>query len=132
MDSKVTEKNAKLEAAKYLRLSAAESRQRLQQVNHILYGNLEGNTNYTEIEQNKTSDRWWFSIAIRSCLVLLILFCIWLQKIENIPANNSYLQVIKKQITEDYSENIFDFIDQIPYTFSYEKINVTGRDPIKN
>jgi hypothetical protein len=35
----------------------------------------------------------------------------------------SCMDTLKKEIAVDYSENVFDFLEQIPYTLEYEKIN---------
>lgn len=136
---------SRLKAVAYMRQSEAESRLRLEHAKQILqkkpmesngyfYPNSNPATEYTalEPEQNETGSKIGISLMLRSCLVLLILGCFYVGKSAPNGKIKALLEDTKTQITVDYSDNLFDFIEKIPYTLSYEKINAKGRDPIKN
>lgn len=127
----------RLKAVAYMRQSAMESRNRLENARQILLQDKTGfqietleNTN--QDKQNETGNEGMMSFLFRTGIVLLILVLFYIGKSAPNGKIGALLNTCKKEISVDYSENIFDFIDRIPYTLNYEKINAEGRDPIKN
>lgn len=148
--------NRKLEAVAFLRNSNARNRQRMLQVRSILYGEpyAPENEQYTEHYANKYPDKYtnnytdqysiiekpedgirgslqeessfWLSF-IRRCIICgAVLALLYMGNPSENTFASKYKKEIKSFISEDYSEKLFDFIQQIPYTFDYEKINVEG------
>lgn len=127
----------KLQAAVYMRESAQIARERLRRVGDILEGSHGAAPGYSYSgentdEQNKTGLTFAQSIACRSGLVLLFLFFFFAGKGAPDGKIDELREECVKGIAVDYSENIFDFIQEIPYTFDYEKTNAEGRDSVKN
>lgn len=127
----------RLKAVAYMRQSAMESQNRLENARQILLQDKTGfqpetleNTN--QDKQNETGNEGVMSFLFRTGIVLLILVLFYIGKSAPNGKIGALLNTCKKEISVDYSENIFDFIDRIPYTLNYEKINAEGRDPIKN
>ena len=127
----------RFKAVAYMRQSAMESRNRLENARQILLQDKTGfqietleNTN--QDKQNETGNEGVMSFLFRTGIVLLILVLFYIGKSAPNGKIGALLNTCKKEISVDYSENIFDFIDRIPYTLNYEKINAEGRDPIKN
>lgn len=127
----------RLKAVAYMRQSAMESRNRLENARQILLQDKTGfqietleNTN--QDKQNETGNEGMMSFLFRTGIVLLILVLFYIGKSAPNGKIGALLNTCKKEISVDYSENIFDFIDRIPYTLNYEKINAEGRNPIKN
>lgn len=127
----------RLKAVAYMRQSALESRSRLENAKQILWQDKTGYQTempeYTnQDKQNETGNEGSYSFLFRTGIVLLILIMFFVGKSAPNGKIGALLNTCKKEISVDYSENIFDFIDRIPYTFNYEKIDAEGRDPIKN
>ena len=125
----------KLETISFLRRSAAENKQRLYQADAILNGQPADRIDFTKQTDSAASVReeepyapkllsgsFFFRCLI--ALACLFVFLILGQTTE--PQTRQYIDTIKGQIETDYSENMFDFIRQIPYTLPYEKTNVKG------
>lgn len=132
--------DVKLKAVAYMRRSAQESRERLNHVDHILssgsndthylFSDAAENPNHEK--QNESPVGWMFSFLCRAGLVLLLLVMFFVGKNGPDGKIEGLLNACKKEITVDYAENLFDFIERMPYTLNYEKINAEGRDPVKN
>lgn len=127
----------RLKAVAYMRQSAMESRNRLENARQILLQDktgfqIEALENTNQDKQNETGNEGMMSFLFRTGIVLLILVLFYIGKSAPNGKIGALLNTCKKEISVDYSENIFDFIDRIPYTLNYEKINAEGRDPIKN
>lgn len=135
--------NRRLEAVAFLRNSDARNRQRISHVRSILYDEPYVPANdkkwdnrdeqyKIDAEEHFDAGNWdedrifWKSFA-RRCIICVALLAVFYLKE---PSQNSfwdkYKKEIKSVISRDYSEKLFDFIQQIPYTFDYEKINVEG------
>lgn len=125
-------KDRKLAAVAYLRERADADKHRLLQVKHILDGEECASCNSMPPKDTSEAEAPAFlsskkhSSSLRNrCIFCLILFALFFFGKEN---SNSrifpYMQEIKSVISADYSDNLFDFLRQIPYTLDYEKINV--------
>ena len=125
----------KLETISFLRRSAAENKQRLYQADAILNGQPADRIDFTKQTDSAASVReeepyepkllsgsFFFRCLI--ALACLFIFLILVQTTE--PKTRQYINTIKGQIETDYSENMFDFISQIPYTLPYEKTTGKG------
>ncbi len=130
MDSK---QNRKLAVAAFLRSSASQNMERLVQIDHILNGgeiSSSGNRNMITqaaeqldcsiSDEEKTYQRSFRNRCVASIILTIVLFLGMMSEDEKII---KYVERIKIEISQDYSENLFDFIKQIPYTLEYEKIN---------
>lgn len=93
---------------------------------------------YDSPDSSVSSDNWqktgnreeerafWLSFFRRTILCGAVIALLYMGDKSGSTAANRYKKEIKSLISVDYSENLFDFIQQIPYTFDYEKINVEG------
>jgi hypothetical protein len=140
-------RDKKLEAVSFLRQNAQDNNMRLYEVKNILYHDdgRQGRAFRKELEEqefgrnkirgsetaqkaasgsesdSKTAiSSFLFRSALCACLLAAVHFMP-----ENIggafPAQKENLLSV---VQTDYTENLFDFIEQIPYTLEYEKINV--------
>lgn len=135
----------RIEIVRFLRNSAKDNRDRLRYVNHIVKSDesaysqedyaagffsqydekvqngfcSEAEQTNKSILQKKTTSSTFFQ---RLVLSSLFLFLIWLIKNDT---SNPYITkcriFLEENIVSDYSDNIFDFIKNIPYTLTYEK-----------
>ena len=121
----------KLAAVAYLRENATANKHRLLQVKNILSG--EEPVPYNTVtkdavtgEQAQTTEEKTRTSSFRSRLVLCLLTfaLLFVAKESENTVVAPYIQEIKTLISADYSDNLFDFFRQIPYTLDYEKINV--------
>lgn len=126
--SSEVERDKKLAAAAFLRDSDGQNKERLLHVNSILTGQPISTKEYTSDTPQKTAyndeeKAFWRSFRIRCIIALLLTAGIYIGNMSNSPQITPYINKIKTEIGSDYSENLFDFIEQIPYTLEYEKIN---------
>jgi hypothetical protein len=126
--SSEVERDKKLAAAAFLRDSDGQNKERLLHVNNILTGQPISIKEYTSDTPQKTAyndeeKAFWRSFRNRCIASLLLAAGIYLATMSNSPEITPYINKIKAEIGSDYSENLFDFIEQIPYTLDYEKIN---------
>ena len=121
----------KLAAVAYLRENATANKHRLLQVRSILDGAepvpyntitkdiITGEQTQVTEEKKRTSS---FRSRVLLCLLTFVLMFAAKESRNTVVA--PYIQEIKTLISADYSDNLFDFFRQIPYTLDYEKINV--------
>ena len=126
--SSESERNKRLAVAAFLRDSDGQNKERLLHVNNILTGQPISIKEYTSDTPQKTAyndeeKAFWRSFRNRCIASLLLTAGIYLATMANSPEITPYINKIKAEIGSDYSENLFDFIEQIPYTLDYEKIN---------
>jgi hypothetical protein len=123
-----SERDKRLAVATFLRDSDGLNKERLQHINQILNGQP---YQETEISHEKTQlqtaqqeeKAFWRSFRIRCAVALLLTIGLFLAAMTDSPQITPYMKKIKTAVEADYSENLFDFIEQIPYTLEYEKIN---------
>ena len=120
--SSETERDKRLAAAAFLRDSDGQNKERLLHVHSILTGQPTFVSAQTEV-LNDEEKAFWRSFRNRCIVALLLTAGIYLATMSNSPEITPYINKIKAEIGSDYSENLFDFIEQIPYTLDYEKIN---------
>ena len=124
----------RLQAVAYMRESALLARERLSRAGQILgntnaeydYGNGEAylsDSSHKKDEQNRAGMKAAWSIALRTSLVLLILLFFMMGKNGTDGSIGAMQEKCTGMIRVDYAENLFDFIQEISYTFDYEKIN---------
>lgn len=123
----------RLQAVAYMRQSADLAQERLCRAGEILgytkadlYPESEAallHARREKDEQNKTGLTFAGSIACRCCLVLLLLLFFRLGRNAPDGAVDAMREKCTSMIGIDYSEKLFDFIQEIPYTFDYEKTN---------
>ena len=128
LNSSETERDKRLAVAAFLRDSDGQNKERMQHINHILTGQPFPSKDYSQdIQQNTQQDKeekaFWQSFRIRCAVSLLLTIGLFLAAMTDSPQITPYMQKIKTAVEADYSENLFDFIEQIPYTLEYEKIN---------
>ena len=123
-----SDRDKHLAVAAFLRDSDGLNKERMQHINHILNGQP---YQATEISHEKTQlqtaqqeeKAFWRSFRIRCAVALLLTIGLFLAAMTDSPQITPYMKKIKTAVEADYSENLFDFIEQIPYTLEYEKIN---------
>ncbi len=121
----------RLAVVAYLRSSAEKNKQRLIDVNHILNGEEPLPGTYPQKAQydpdvsgDDTGRSGWKSFRNRCILCFFLTILFYVMTWNNQEHLTPYLYEIKSAVCEDYSDNLFDFLEQIPYTLDYEKINV--------
>ena len=123
----------RLQAVAYMRQSADHARERLCRAGEIL-GYLQADVylgsedallhaRRQKDEQNKTGLTYGRSMLCRCGLVLLLLLFFGMGKNAPDGAVDAMREKCTSMISIDYSEKLFDFIQEIPYTFDYEKTN---------
>ncbi len=124
-------RDRRLEAVAFLRDHDMQNKERIAQVNRILKGgDVQTPGTYTMPEPEeadmKAEKEFWKSFRLRcaAAMFLTILFYVGMMSSDAVITN--YITTIKTSISKDYSENLFDFINRIPYTLDYEKINAKG------
>ena len=128
LNSSETERDRRLAVAAFLRDSDGQNKERMQHISHILTGQPVPTKEYSPEFQEKTQQdpeerAFWRSFRIRCVIALSLTIGVYIGIMTGSPQITPYINEIKKEITVDYSENVFDFIEQIPYTLEYEKIN---------
>lgn len=135
LTSSETERDKRLAVVAFLRNSDGRNKERLAHVHSILTGQPIPLNEYTSDETEKTpqsmaADReekaFWHSFRIRCVIALFLTIGVYIGVMSDSPEIAPYIKKIKTEIETDYSENLFDFIEQIPYTLEYEKINAKG------
>lgn len=126
--SSETSRDKRIAVAAFLRDSDGQNRERLSHIHSILNGEPLPPKEYSPELQEKTQpDReekaFWRSFRIRCVLALLLTIGVYIGIMADNPKITQYIKTIKTTIATDYSENLFDFLQQIPYTLEYEKIN---------
>lgn len=129
--SSESQRNKRLAAVAFLRSSHGQNTERLSQVNQILNGapsSIRSTDSSTadNTMQRRVESSFWRSFRIRFACSIVLTIILYLAMMTNSPKIAPYLEVVKVTVTTDYSENLFDFFHQIPYTLDYEKINVEG------
>ena len=124
-------RDRRIAAAALLRESDGKNKERLLHIHDILNGPSyipqESNSiPDTKPPQDSISNTFRRSFVMRLLIALLITFSIYTTRFAENPQIHRCIHKLKTTITTDYSENLFDFIQQIPYTLEYEKINVEG------
>jgi len=117
-----------LAVAAFLRENNGRNEERLSHVQSILTGQPILSKDYSyDIQQNtelsNEEKAFWHSFRLRCIIALVLTVGIYIGNIFQSPEITPYINKIKAEIASDYSENLFDFIEQIPYTLDYEKIN---------
>ena len=130
LNSSETERDRRLAVAAFLRDSDGQNKERMQHIHHIMTGQPILPKEYPIETHVKTPDpeekAFWRSFRIRSVISLLLTAAVYIAVMAGSSEITSYVNRIKKEIAVDYSENVFDFFEQIPYTLDYEKINAKG------
>ena len=135
LTSSETERDKRLAVAAFLRDSDGQNKERLAHVHSILTGQPLPLKEYTSDTSEKTPQSiaaekeekaFWRSFRLRCVFALFLTILIYLAVMTDNPQINPYIKRIQSEIKADYSENLFDFIEQIPYTLEYEKINAEG------
>ncbi len=126
--SSESERDKRLAVAAFLRDSDGQNRDRLSHIHSILSGqplppkdySPDMPTNTLQVSEEKA---FWRSFRTRCAIALLLTIGVYVGIMTGSPQITPYINKIKAEIGTDYSENLFDFIEQIPYTLEYEKIN---------
>ena len=126
--SSETERDKRLAVAAFLRDSNGQNKERLSHVHNIMTGQPLPPKDFsqdtaTNIQQNEEEKAFWRSFCLRCIAALVLTAGIYIGNMSQSPEITPYINKIKAEIGSDYSENLFDFIEQIPYTLDYEKIN---------
>ncbi len=129
-------RDKRIEVAAFLRSSDGQNRARLSHIHDILNGQpyqaYPNPPKTKEAENSKISSTeaeekaFWHSFRIRGVISLFITILIYLAVLSASPKITPYLNTLKTTIKNDQTEILFDFIEQIPYTLEYEKINSEG------
>lgn len=132
MDDK---KDRKLEVAAFLRSHEAGNRERLMHIGHILNGTSEEivpqpallvqQTPVTS-QAEREEKEFWRSFRRRCIIALILTIFVCVGKMSDNEKLTESVNVIQQSVLQDEAENLFDFIQQITYTWEYEKINVEG------
>ena len=128
LNSSESERDKRLAVAAFLRDSDGLNKERMQHINHILNGQPyqapEISHEKTQLQTVQQEEKaFWRSFHIRCAVALLLTIGLFLAAMTDSPQITPYMKKIKTAVEADYSENLFDFIEQIPYTLEYEKIN---------
>lgn len=126
--SNESSRDRRLAVAAFLRDSDGRNKERMQHINYILNGQpYPAKENIPDKMQTAVSDpeekAFRKSFRIRCAAALLLTTGVYLGIMTQNPKIIPFIKTIKTEIQADYSENLFDFIKQIPYTLEYEKIN---------
>ncbi len=121
-------RDKRIAVAAFLRDSDGQNRERLAHIHSILSGQPYLTKEITsESMQSQPVDpeekAFWRSFRIRCAIALLLTIGVYIGIMTGSPKITPYINKIKSEIATDYSENLFDFLQQIPYTLDYEKIN---------
>lgn len=139
-------RDRKLEAVAFLRQNAADNNARLAHVNGILSGNTQQEMTaeaaclsqrcYEKEYRTKQEERgkqeltgsmsFGKSLVIRTLLCALLAAAFYAAPESRFHSLKDCKILIRETVAKDYTENLFDFIQRIPYTFEYEKINAEG------
>ncbi len=128
LNSSETERDRRLAVAAFLRDSDGQNKERMQHISHILTGQPVPAKDYLPEFQEKTQQdpeekAFWRSFRRRCVIALVLTAGVYIAVMTGSPEITSCMDTLKKEIAVDYSENVFDFLEQIPYTLEYEKIN---------
>lgn len=121
----------RMDAVMFLRQSAAYNKQRMNQANDLLNGSAPAdfygikNPESDDQEEKNADENNTFkrSLFLRVMISALLGFSFFAAVHSNKINMDQYKNILIKTISVDYSENLFDFMKKIPYTFEYEKIN---------
>lgn len=122
------ERDKRLAVAAFLRENNSQNKERLLHIHSILSGEPLPMKEYDSetLEKNQPDNEekaFWRSFRMRCFVAILLTAGIYIGMISGDSEITLYMNRIKAEIAADYSENLFDFIQQIPYTLDYEKIN---------
>lgn len=127
LNSSETERDRRLAVAAFLRDSDGQNKERMQHISHILTGQplppKEYLNNVPEKQTDPEEKAFWSSFRRRCVIALVLTAGVYIAVMTGSPEITSCIDTLKKEIAVDYSENVFDFLEQIPYTLEYEKIN---------
>ena len=129
--SSESKRDRRLAAIAFLRDSHVQNLERLSHVNQILNGTPSSitNTDFSVPESTvpqRAEASFWRSFRMHFTCSLILTIFLYLAMMTSSPNITYYLHMIKAAVVTDYSENLFDFFYQIPYTLEYEKINAEG------
>ncbi len=125
--AKEQERDRRILAAAFLRDSEMQNKDRLSHIHQILHGEQYRPDIYRENISESPADAeeklFWKSFRNRCIFAMLITIILYVGMLSDISEFSDGITKLQMTIEMDYSENLFDFINQIPYTLDYEKIN---------
>lgn len=124
---KEQERDRRILTAAFLRDSEMQNKDRLSHIHQILHGEQYRPEAYRESSSENSADAeeklFWKSFRNRCIFAMMGTIILYVGMLSDIPELSDSIAKLQTTIEMDYSENLFDFINQIPYTLDYEKIN---------
>lgn len=124
---KEQERDRRILTAAFLRDSEMQNKDRLSHIHQILHGEQYRPEAYRESSSENSADAeeklFWKSFRNRCIFAMMGTIILYVGMLSDIPEFSDSIAKLQTTIEMDYSENLFDFINQIPYTLDYEKIN---------